>query len=64
MQSASAEGEKTMATKYFTLGDSVVITKDAEMFFGASRANVIHEVTDVVRGGYRIAPINGEGVDF
>lgn len=52
-----------MTTKTIKIGSHVVLTAEAEFAFDPERRNVIHEVTDVVRGGYRIAPIKGEGVD-
>jgi hypothetical protein len=46
------------------IGDTVVICEDALAFFDADRANVLHEIVDVVRAGYRIAPLGACGPDW
>jgi hypothetical protein len=48
----------------FSRGDVVVLVDEAIMFFDAARANVLHEVVDVTRAGYRIAPVKGAFVDW
>ena len=53
----------TTKTKFFSRGDHVVIAESAHALFLPNRIHVIHEVLDVVRGGYTIAPLKGEGVD-
>jgi hypothetical protein len=51
-------------TVSFARGDVVVLVDEAVMFFDADRANLLHEVVDVSRSGYTIAPISGESVDW